>query len=85
MKEIFLATDALTITFKQWVNELQSTLETLIQKIPNFIDHFCDQIGKLLIHDFMCRQQTDFIKKMNETLKEGEFLVQMDFAEILLL
>lgn len=81
MQEILLDRDAEQITFKQWVSEPQCTLETITKNIVDFIEYFCDQIQNLLKHDFICKQQSAYVKNKKETLKDGEFLCLMDFAE----
>lgn len=49
--------------------------------MSGFIDYFCDQLNDQLTHDLMCKQQSSYIKGKKKTLKEGEFLCVMNFAE----
>lgn len=81
LEEILLENEATSVTLKQWVNDPQCTLETIKKNIPDFIEYFCNQIEKLLIHDFICKEQSKYLKNMKETLQEGEFLWLLDFAE----
>lgn len=81
LQTVFFDVEASTITFKQWVNEPQCTLETITKNISEFVDYFCDQIETLLLHDFICKAQASYVKNKKESLKEGEFLIVSDFAE----
>lgn len=69
------------ISFKQWVNEPQCTLESITKNDREFIDYFCGKIDDLLLHDFICKQQYDFLRQKKESLKLGELIVIQDFAE----
>lgn len=69
------------VTYKQWISVDRTALETLTKKSEDFVDNFCDQLSKLVAHDFIAKQQSSYWQKMKESLKIGEFLVVCDFAE----
>lgn len=69
------------VKYKQWKNTDRCNLESVIDIVQDFIKKFLEKIKILIPHDFINHQQSIFIKNCKEQLKEGEFLVQCDFAE----
>jgi hypothetical protein len=69
------------IEYKQWTNTDRATLETKIQTADEFITTFVSSLPKALNHDFITRQQAQYLQEAKRTLKAGEFLVIGDFAE----
>lgn len=69
------------LSFKQWVNDPQCTLETFTKTSTDFVDFFCDQIDELIIHDYICKEQSAWLRLKKENLKEGEFIIIKDFAQ----
>lgn len=70
-----------SISFKQWINEPQCTLENITKTNDDFIDFFCEKLDNLLIHDFICKQQHEFLRQKKNDLQPGELIVVKDFAE----
>lgn len=70
-----------SFSFKQWVNEPQCTLETIIKNSTDFIDFFCEQIDELITHDYICKEQSAWLRAKKENLKEGEYIIIKDFAQ----
>ena len=73
--------DVDAVEFQQWTTTDCATLETKVLSVNEFLDTFVTMVKKLLVHDFVAKQQTAFMQKTKESLKEGEFLVIADFSE----
>jgi len=69
------------VEFKQWTTTDRATLETKIQSVEEFLTSFLDSISTLQRHDFIAKQQSQFLQTTKSGLKVGEFLVIGDFAE----
>lgn len=69
------------ITYKYWISNPRSSLETLIKSTSEFVDQFCPHLVNLLRHDFIAKEQSTFLKLTKESLKDGEIVVICDFAE----
>lgn len=70
-----------TIKFSRWISVDRSTLETLEMSADDFVDTLCCELKTLLLHDFIAKQQTSYHRKIKENLEEGEFVVDLDFAQ----
>jgi hypothetical protein len=70
-----------TVTYNQWESTDRGNLVTLSKSSEDFIDDFVDQIESLIPHDFIYKQQVDFIKNKSENLTEGEIIINGDFGE----
>ena len=81
LTKCFEENDVDEVEFKQWVSTDRSKLETMVQPIDDFIDTFLEKLDNLRRHDFIAKQQSNFLNERKETLKEGEFLVIGDFSE----
>ena len=69
------------IEFKQWTTTDRATLDTKIQSLDEFIRVILDTLPTVLLHDFIAKQQSQFLQKTKSQLVPGEFLVVGDFAE----
>lgn len=69
------------IEVKQWTTTDRSTLETKVQSADDFIRFFIAAIPKVVHHDFVAKQQSNYIQDRKRQLIPGEFLVIGDFAE----
>lgn len=69
------------IKFSQWVTSPKTTLEKMIMTSDDFINYFSKKLLILLPHAYIAEQQAQFSRTLKENLKEGEFLVDVDFAE----
>jgi hypothetical protein len=69
------------IEFKQWTTTDRATLETKILSVDEFLRVFLAALPTVLLHDFMAKEQSQFLQKTKIQLKPGEFLVVGDFAE----
>lgn len=49
--------------------------------IEDFVDHFCSKLKVLKSHDFIQKQQSNYVKQKKDELKPGEFLIECDFSE----
>lgn len=52
-------------------------MATISKDIEEFIKYFCEQIGELVTHDFICKQYV-FMNHMKKNLKR-DFISIMDF------
>ena len=69
------------VEFKQWTTTDRATLETKIQSVDEFLQVFLAAVTTVLLHDFIAKQQSQFLQKTRSQLETGEFLVVGDFAE----
>jgi hypothetical protein len=70
-----------TVTFKKWTCTDRSTLETMVQKVDDFLTEFLNSLKVYQRHAFLTKMQSNFYKESKENLKKGEVLVHLDFAE----
>ena len=70
-----------TVEFKQWTTTDRSTLETKVQTTDDFLEQFLSKLQLLKRHDFVAKQQTQYLQSRKESLVAGEFLVIGDFSE----
>lgn len=59
----------------------RSSLEKITKPVDNFITDFTKQVAALIPHDFIAREQADYLKKRKEEIQQGEFVVISDFSE----
>ena len=69
------------IEFKQWTTTDRSNMETMVQLTEEFPDNFVEKLDAPKRHDFIAKQQANYLNERKENLKEGEFLVIGDFSE----
>ncbi|KAE8740407.1 hypothetical protein FOCC_FOCC014086 [Frankliniella occidentalis] len=69
------------VTYQQWTTVDRCSLETITQSSDVFIDTFSNQLKVLLPHHFIAKTQSKYLKQLKETLKEGEVVVILDFAQ----
>lgn len=70
-----------SIVFNQWMCTDRAKLETFIQSAEDFVDSFIERLPKLLLHDFIAKEQSKYIRQVKNNLEIGEVVVNMDFAE----
>lgn len=70
-----------SISCRQWVATDKTTLESLEKSTDEFINVLISKLGALKKHSFIARQQRNFYEETKINLKQGEFLVTLDFAE----
>lgn len=70
-----------TVTFKKWTCTDRSNLETVVQKIDEFLPEFLITLRDYQKHAFLTKMQSNYYKELKETLQQGEVLVVLDFAE----
>jgi hypothetical protein len=69
------------VEYRKWTTTDRSTLETKVQTVDEFLRSFIGMLPKLLHHDFIAMQQSNFLRTTKERLQPGEFLIVGDFAE----
>ena len=73
--------DLTEIRFEQWVSTDRCDLEKFVKPVEEFAAYFCEKLEKLVTHDFIKNQQSDFLKKAKSNLKTGEIVIICDFSE----
>lgn len=68
------------ISFKQWIHNPRTELKKCSMTTENFIKHLGEETKKLLPHALVSQQQAQFTRELQDKLKEGEFITQVDFA-----
>lgn len=56
-------------------------MKTITESKEEFISSFVEKLQKLLFHDFVAAQQAQYFKDSKLALKEGDFVVTLDFSE----
>ena len=70
------------IQYKQWTTTDRSQLETITESTEEFVDTFIEKLQVLSRHDFIAKEQSNYLKDRKTALKEGEVLVLGDFSHI---
>jgi hypothetical protein len=81
MHDIFDANSIDSIQFKRWTTTDRSNFETVLLNVDDFINTFCSQLIPYRKHDFIAKTQAASYREIKESLKSGEFLIVLDFAE----
>lgn len=63
------------IKFNSWLQTDRCTYNSLNLDVDDFANELCEQLLKFRTHDFICNQQTSFIKNLKTTLKNDEFII----------
>lgn len=69
------------IVFQQWLTTDRCNLETVIKPVDEFVPFFVDKIEKLITHDYICKEQSAFLRNKKDSLGDGEIIVICDFSE----
>lgn len=56
-------------------------MENIQQAYDTFVDGFCEQLKVLVKHDFIAKEQSNYLKASKEYLLDNEIIVLMDFSE----
>lgn len=56
-------------------------LEKIVKSSTDFVSEFSEQILQLIPHDFVAKQQGEYLRKCKTELQRGEFVVVSDFSE----
>lgn len=70
-----------TVQYNLWTHTDRSNLETKMENVDDFIDHFLDRLPQLLKHSYIVKQQNEYFNNIKDNLKPGEMLVVLDFSE----
>ena len=81
LENIFEKKNIESVSYKQWFNDPKPTLEKITKCVDEFISLFCEKISDLLPHSFIAYEQSKYSRQLKNDLKEGEYLVIVDFAE----
>ncbi|KAL5487220.1 hypothetical protein EMCRGX_G019797 [Ephydatia muelleri] len=69
------------IQYKQWTTTDQSQLETISQSTEEFVEMFIEKLQVLSRHDFIAKEQSNYLKDRKAALNEDKVLVLGDFSE----
>ena len=67
--------------YKQWTSTDRSNLETVFQTVADFLDSYEASIQRLLLHDFIAKQQATYLQNMKASMEPGVVLAIADFSE----
>lgn len=81
LTEIFQKAEKQDVTYSQWVSTDRSEIVSMTEPTSDFINKLCSKILILRRHSFIAKKQTRSFTHLKENLKNGEVLVQGDFAE----
>ena len=68
------------VTYKSWVLNDRTTLETIVKPVEEFVDHLLINLNKLQKHDFIAKHQSMFLKQMKKP-EMNYIIVIADLAE----
>ncbi|KYN27429.1 hypothetical protein ALC57_03185 [Trachymyrmex cornetzi] len=70
-----------SVLFSTWKTNDRATLCT--QKLPadEFLTELCSKLKQLNPHNFIAKEQTNYMTKRKDTLRDDEIIVELDFAE----
>ena len=60
---------------------IRCSLKNLTEITVEFIQSLIDKLIKLLLHDFIATQQSQYFRSAKDNLKTGDFVVTLDFLE----
>ena len=69
------------IIYKQWTSTDRCDLITVQNDIDDFCDILCCKLESLGPHDFIAKQQSQFLRSLKNDLEEGQVIVLSDFSE----
>ena len=69
-----------TVTYQVWQQTDRSSLKTEVADSDDFVEELCNKLQNLKPHAFYVKQKALFLKHLKISLKEGEFLILLDFA-----
>ena len=81
LEQVFQNKNIKSVTYKQWFNNSKPTLEKVTKSVDDFIPYFCEKMLELPPHSFIAYEQSKYSRQLKNDLKEGEFLIIVDFAE----
>ena len=81
MEDIFMDLSIDEIQYCNWVSVDRTNLIQLVNDVPSFLDILNENLQKLRTHHFIAKEQARFLDEKKNGLKEGEVVVQGDFAE----
>ena len=69
--------------YKQWTSADRSNLETVFQTVADFLASYEASLQRLLLHDFIAKQQATYLQNMNmkASMEPGVVLAIADFSE----
>lgn len=79
--ETFDENDVDEVSYKHWISQLRTTLESTTKSSSKFIDELCAVLKILLPHSFIAKEQSALLNALKESLGENEFIIVCDFAE----
>lgn len=69
------------LIFSTWQSVDRCTLIKQCLPVHEFVAELSSQLNKLLVHHFIAKNQSKYIKERKENLQEDEVLLQCDFSE----
>ena len=73
--------EEMEVRFSQWGATDRTDLIKQVLPVSEFVDLLVAKLDALTTHSFIAKTQGEYVRKLKETLKEGEFVVLGDFAE----
>jgi hypothetical protein len=69
------------ITYHQWVQVDRCSLEMFTKSTDNFLETFIEKLQKLQPHDYIAKNQSEFLRNVKHNIQVGQVLVIADFSE----
>ena len=69
------------MTYKQWTSTDRCDLITIQKDLDEYCDILCAKLKILGPHDFIAKQQSQFLRSLKEQLEEGQVIMLSDFSE----
>ena len=69
------------MTYKQWTSTDRCDLITIQNDLDEYCYILCAKLKILGPHDFIAKQQSQFLRSLKEQLEEGHVIILSDFSE----
>ena len=69
------------ISYKQWLHTDRTTLVSIQQLMPEFVETACNAIHGLRPHHFINKSQSSYLKSLKQNIPENQVIILSDFAE----
>lgn len=73
--------DSDKISFKLWEATDRCTIQSFEENVVDFVEYFCQKLLLLIPHDFIKREQQNYLNLLKLRIQLNEYIVMADFSE----
>ena len=81
LHDFFIDQDIFEIEFNSWITTDRANLEKRKLSTEDFTEELFERLKKLQIHAYIACCQSQSYQDAKDSVREGEFVIAMDFAE----